>query len=81
MGKSNRFAIHSLFSLQCRQGLEKLQPFTYPCMLGCVCLCMSVSACAHVYTCIGRALEQFTTAGVLMNEGIRIADVKHKARK
>lgn len=34
-------------------------------------------ACA----CVGKALEKFTTAGRLMNEGIRIADVEYGVRK
>lgn len=44
-----------------------------------VSVCARVGACAC--TCVGRALEQFTAAGLLMNEGIRIADVGFGARE
>lgn len=51
------------------------------CECACVCACAHLCKCACVCTCVERALEQFTTAGVLMNEGIRIADVVYGTRK
>lgn len=61
------------FFIQDRWVLEKLQYFTYIYMCVCVCACTC--------TCVGRVLEEFTTAGFLMNEGIRIADVEYGAKK
>lgn len=51
------------------------------CECACVCACAHLCKCVCVCTCVERALEQFTTAGVLMNEGIRIADVVYGTRK
>ena len=59
--------------------LGKVQVFPHMYMLLCLSECTRAEACAR--TCVGRALEQFTTAGLLMNEGIRRADVGHEARK
>ena len=83
MGKSNRFAVHSRSFPPSANGCWKAcNPLlTRAGLCVCVSVCEHECMCACVCTCVGRALEQFTAAGLLMNEGIRIADVEHEARK
>ena len=77
MSKSDRLTLHSYSpsaAYGTREGTSLSSHVHAP-----VSECTRAEACAR--TCVGRALEQFTTAGLLMNEGIRRADVGHEARK
>lgn len=78
MSKSDRLALHSC-SLSSAYGTSEGKALPHAYVFLCLPECARAEACAR--TCVGRALEQFTTAGLLMNEGIRRADVGHEARK